>query len=159
MSAIAIPTMDDLPADLRAEFGDERILIKPRLPEIDKRFIPEVIYGYRVLILPVVAPDETESGFKIVTDTVRNMDTLRTLGVVLRVGPLVFAEDRGWPAGYREAHAPKEGQWVQFHPYSGLSVKCRGASSGATVELRYLNDSELCAPLSDEQVQGYMVLI
>ena len=133
MGLIAIPKPEDMPAELRPAS-----VVKPRLPDVNPDDVPRPI-GWRILVLPVMAPDATESGIALATDTVRHLEITRSIGVVLGIGDLAYSTARGYPEGY----APiKVGDWVNFHSIAGQDTLIRD-KSGAMVKIKYLNDNDI----------------
>lgn len=150
---IAIPTADEIPSELReqAEIG----AIRPCLPDIDVRLVPTVI-GFRVLVLPVVPPTQTESGIALAADTVRHLEITRSVGVVLGIGDLAFSQSRGFPADYRPIEV---GDWVNFHGVAGQDTLIRDRS-GNMVKLKYLNDADILGvPAGQAGVSAMMVMV
>lgn len=133
MGLIAVPQPHEIPSELRPAG-----VVKPKLPDLDPADIPLPL-GWRVLVLPVVPPDETESGIALATDTVRHLELTRSVGVVLGVGDLAFSTTRGYPEGYAPV---KAGDWVNFHAISGQDTLIRDRK-GQMVRIKYLNDNDL----------------
>ena len=133
MGIIEIPQPQDIPTELRPAGR-----VKPRLPDVDPTDVPHPI-GWRILVLPVIIPEETEGGIVLSADPVRHMELTRSVGVVLGVGDLAFSEVRGYPAGYAPV---KGGDWVNFHSLSGQDMLIRDRS-GAMVKMKYLNDNDI----------------
>lgn len=156
-SAIRIPTsVDDMPDDVRALFGKPEVgKIRPKLPVVEARLMPRVI-GFRVLVLPVVPPQETESGIALSSDTVRHLGLTRSVGVVVGIGDLAWSEKRGYPPDYKPVAV---GDWVVFHGLSGQDTLIRGAN-GEMVTMKYLNDTDILGvPPDQESVSAHMVMI
>jgi co-chaperonin GroES (HSP10) len=149
--SIVIPTADDLPADMRPAPA-RRFLVKPKLPEIRAEDIPEPM-GWRVIVLPVAIPDETESGFKLASDTIRHMNLSRRVGVVLKIGPLAFSERRGFPPGYAPIAV---GDWVNFHESSGVEAMMRGRD-GDLVSIKFVVEGDLLGKVPNPE--AFMVMI
>lgn len=135
MGLIAIPKPEDMPAELRPAS-----VVKPRLPDVNPDDVPRPL-DWKILVLPVMAPDTTESGIALATDTVRHMDLMRSVGVVLAIGPLAYSSVRGYPDDYMPI---KVGDWVNFHAISGQDTLMRD-KAGMMVKIKYLNENDLLA--------------
>lgn len=133
MGLIAIPKSEDIPSELRPS-----MVVKPKLPEINSDDIPKPL-GWRILVLPVMPPDETESGIALATDTVRHLELTRSVGVVLGIGDLAYSTARGYPEGYSPV---KVGDWINFHSIAGQDTLIRD-QRGAMVKIKYLNDNDI----------------
>ena len=160
-SLIQIPTAEDLPADLRGTLEEPRAasMLTPELPDIDRDKLPEVL-GWRLLVLPVRPPKTTDSGLLLATDTIRHLDVMRSIGMVLKVGPLAFGPLRQWPAGYREEVGLVEGTWVNFHANAGQEVRVRSRCGTEMVALKYLNDGDVLGAFPNaEALAAFLVLI
>jgi hypothetical protein len=158
-SLIQIPALKDLPADLRPA-GAMRF----ELPEIDRERLP-VVVGYRLAVLPVRPPRATEGGIALVQESVTNMQVMRTTGVVVRVGPLAFGTQRGWPEGYRSILGftdanPDRDIWVQFQAHAGQDVPIASRDGTEQLTLKYLNDADILAVFaSPDDALAFTVLI
>jgi co-chaperonin GroES (HSP10) len=152
-SLIKIPDAAEIPAELRP--SPPSGMIRPKLPEVNARHIPRVC-GFRVLVLPVVPPQETESGIALASDTVRHLELTRSVGVVMGIGDLAWSEKRGYPSGYRPCEV---GDWVVFHANSGQDTLIR-AKSGEMARMKYLNDTDILAVPGDQEcVSAHMVMV
>jgi co-chaperonin GroES (HSP10) len=149
---IAIPRPDEMPSELRPKAAG---VIRPHLPDVDLSLVPQVI-GFRVLVLPVMPPKQTESGIELAADTVRHLEITRSVGVVLGIGDLAFSPARGYPAGYMPI---KVGDWVNFHGISGQDTLIRDRR-GAMVKIKYLNDADILGvPRDQDGVSALMVMV
>jgi hypothetical protein len=159
---IQIPTLDELPIDLRptGPAGAMRF----ELPDIDRSTLPRVV-GFKLAVLPVCPPKETEGGIALPLESVRNMQIMRTTGVVVRVGPLAFGQQRGWPDGYRsllglDTATPDRDIWVQFQAHAGQDVPLATRDGTEQVSLKYLNDADILAVFDcAADAQAFTVLI
>jgi co-chaperonin GroES (HSP10) len=149
---ILIPTADEMPADMRPAAA-RRLMVKPKLPEIRSEDIPEPL-GWRVIVLPVAIPNETESGFVLAADTVRHMNLSRRVGVVLKIGALAFSERRGFPPGY--VLPINVGDWVNFHESAGVDALMRGRD-GDMVSIKFLVEGDLLGKVPNPE--AFMVMI
>jgi co-chaperonin GroES (HSP10) len=114
--------------------------------------IPEPI-GWRVIVLPVSIPAETESGFVLAADTIRHMNLSRRVGVVLKIGPLAFSERRGFPPG----EVPfAVGDWVNFHENAGVDTLMRG-EDGDLVSIKFVNERDLLGRVPNPE--AFMVMV
>lgn len=161
-SLIKIPTIDDLPADLRP--SQPAGTMRFELPDIDRSRLPRVV-GYKLAVLPVRPPKETEGGIALVQESVQNMQIMRTTGVVVRVGPLAFGTKRGWDEGYRallgfDKATPDRDIWVQFQAHAGQDVPIASRDGTEQLSLKYLNDGDILAVFdSPDDAQAFTVLI
>ena len=146
---IVIPTASDVPADMRPR--DAR-RIKPRLPKVRAADIPQPL-GWRVIVLPVAIPTETEGGIILGADSIRHMNLSRRVGVVLKLGPLAFSEKRGFPPGPPPV---QPGDWVQFHEDAGVNALMNG-EDGDLVSIKYVNEGDLLAKIDNPE--AFMVMI
>lgn len=153
---IQLPTMDEIPEDLRPATRVGQMHFD--LPEIDREKLPEVV-GFRLLVLPVRPPKQTEGGIALVAESIQNMQIMRTTGMVLRMGPLAFSTQRGWPEGYRDK-LNLEGSWVQFMAHAGQDVPVSSADGTEQLALKYLNDADILGVFPDsESISPFTVLI
>lgn len=146
---IQVPNVEDIPVELRP--ADSRPIVKPRLLRVKPEDIPEVL-GWRVLVLPVTVPTETESGFALPADTIRHMNLSKRVGVVLAIGPLAFSERRGFPA---ECEPIAVGDWVQFHENSGVDALMNGPDG--LVSIKYVVEADILAKIKNPE--AFMVLL
>lgn len=165
MGLIAIPKTEDLPADLRP--AKPAMRLRPEVPDIDRSAVPKA-EGWRLIVMPVRAPRETESGFALAPDTVRHLDIMRTIGVVLSVGDLAWSEHRKWPAEYRhgvlsrldESRRATGEAWVLFHSAAGLDIRMQSRDQSEMVGLKTIDDSSVIAVFeSAEALSAFLVLI
>lgn len=146
MPLIAIPSAHEVPPELRPQPS----LLKPKLPVVDMEDVPDPI-GWKVVVLPVAIPDQTEGGIALAADTVKNAEITRTIGMVLKIGDLAFSAARGYPPGYSPV---KSGDWVNFHSIAGQDTLIRD-TSGARVKIKYLNDNDIMGiPPKPEALMG-----
>jgi len=166
MGLIAIPKNDDLPADMRPQ-GRPTMRLRPEVPDIDRSAI-EQAEAWRLIVMPVRAPRETESGFALAPDTVRHLDIMRTIGVVLSVGDLAWSEHRKWPAGHRdrvlsrldESRANTGEAWVLFHSAAGLDIRMQSRDQSEMVGLKVIDDGSVIKIFrSAESLSAFLVLI
>ena len=166
MGLIEIPKTDDLPADLRPQ-GRPTMRLRPEVPDIDRAAVPQA-EGWRLIVMPVRAPRETESGFALAPDTVRHLDIMRTIGVVLSVGDLAWSEHRKWPAEYRhdvlarldQSRSATGEAWVLFHSAAGLDIRMQSRDQTEMVGLKTIDDSSVIAVFqSAEALSAFLVLI
>ncbi len=148
---IQIPTVDDVPADMRPQEA-RPVLLKPRLMEVNAADIPRLL-GWDVLILPVAIPTTTSSGIHLAPDSIRHMNLSRRVGVILAIGPLAYSQRRGYPADYE---APQVGDWCHFHENSGVDTIMRG-KDGEMVSIKYVPDAEVKATLNNPE--AFMVMV
>jgi co-chaperonin GroES (HSP10) len=151
-SMIEIPDVADYPPEMRPTDAWQVTAVFPEIAEQD---IPEVAL-WRVLVVPSVVPDKFGE-IALVADTVRHMEVTRTIGKVLAVGPMAYAESRGFRDGVPEGARVKPGDIVIFHANAGQDVPAN-ASSGGMVTLKFINESDVLARLTPEQAQTYMVI-
>jgi hypothetical protein len=161
---IQIPTAADLPPDLRPSPG---LRLRPEVPDIDRAAVPQA-EGWHLIVLPVRPPRATESGFALAPDTVRHLDIMRTIGVVLSVGDLAWSEHRKWPADYRDKKlgALKASQaaigeaWVLFHAAAGLDIRMQSRDQSEMVGLKVIDDASVLAVFaSAAALSAFLVLI
>lgn len=108
---------------------------------IDKSLIERMPQptGWRMLILPYRGKGITSGGIAI-TSTTLDEDQIQTVvGLVLKQGPLAYADKDKFPQG------PwcKENEWVVFPRYAGSRFRIEGG------EVRILNDDEVIATISN----------
>jgi hypothetical protein len=165
MGLIAIPTPTELPADMRPTQPTMRL--RPEVPDINRAAVPQA-EGWRLIVMPVRPPRETASGFALAPDTVRHLDIMRTIGVVLSVGELAWSEHRKWPAGYRSAMNDRlqrsfdaTGEaWVLFHSAAGLDIRMQSRDKTEMVGLKVIDDASVIAVFeSAEALSDFLVLI
>lgn len=165
MGLIAIPTPTDLPADMRP--AQPTMRLRPEVPDINRFAVPQA-EGWRLIVMPVRPPRETASGFALAPDTVRHLDIMRTIGVVLSVGELAWSEHRKWPAGYEYAMGEKlqrsrdaTGEaWVLFHSAAGLDIRMQSRDQSEMVGLKVIDDASVIAVFeSAEALSDFLVLI
>lgn len=148
---IQIPGPEEIPVELRPSATTPRPLVKPRLLKIAPGDIPEVL-GWRVLVLPVAIPTESEGGIALVADTIRHMNLSKRVGVVLALGPLAYSERRGFPPG----EAPiQPGDWVQFHELAGIDCLMNGEEG--LVSIKYLEERDVLARIRNPEAHTVMV--
>lgn len=94
--------------------------------------LPE-LPGYHVLVRPISVKSQTKGGIFIPDSTKEDMSYLTTVGQVIALGDLAYAEKEKFPNG------PwcKQGDWVVFGRYAGSRLKIEGG------EVRLLNDDEI----------------
>jgi hypothetical protein len=165
MGLIAIPKTDELPADLRPSKPAMRL--RPEVPDIDRDAVPKA-EGWRLIVMPVRAPRETESGFALAPDTVRHLDIMRTIGVVLSVGDLAWSEHRKWPQWHRndvlerleESRRATGEAWILFHASAGLDIRMQSRDQSEMVGLKVIDDASVIAVFeSAEALSAFLVLI
>lgn len=144
---IALPRPDEIPADLRPQ----RPRVKPRLLKIKPADIPEVL-GWRVLVLPVAIPTQSEGGIALVGDTIRHMNLSKRVGVVLAMGPLAFSKHRGFPPGEPPIQV---GDWVQFHESAGVDCLMNGEEG--LVSIKYVVEADILARITNPDAHMVMV--
>jgi hypothetical protein len=161
---IQIPTADDLPPDLRPATP---MRLRPEVPDIDRSSVPQA-EGWHLIVLPVRPPRETESGFALAPDTVRHLDIMRTIGVVLSVGDLAWSEHRKWPEGYADevqhrldtSRANIGESWVLFHAAAGLDIRMQSRDQSEMVGLKVIDDASVLAVFeSAAALSAFLVLI
>ena len=165
MSLIAIPGLADLPADMRP--AQPTMRLRPEVPDINRDAVPQA-EGWRLIVMPVRPPRETASGFALAPDTVRHLDIMRTIGVVLSVGDLAWSEHRKWPEGYRDRVLSRlddsvdtTGEsWVLFHSAAGLDIRMQSHDKTEMVGLKVIDDASVIAVFeSAEALSDFLVLI
>lgn len=144
---IKMPTLEDLPIDMRPS----KPIVRPRFLKVRAEDIPEVL-GWRVLVLPVSIPRETDSGIHLVSDTVRHMNLSKRVGTVLAIGPLAFSERRGFPDGDVPIQV---GDYVQFHENSGVDAIMNGENE--PVAIKYLTEVDILAKIKNPE--AFMVMV
>lgn len=149
-SMIQIPSADEIPSELKQ--AGARVTVKPKLPEVNPADLPEPI-GWRVLVLPVSIPTETESGFQLAADTVRHLHLQRRIGVVLGIGPLAFSELRGFPPGFQPFEV---GDWVGFHEMAGTDQLITG-KDGGLVSIKFLSEADILCRIKRPDAHMTMV--
>ena len=94
--------------------------------------LPE-LPGYHVLVRPISVKSQTKGGIFIPDSTKEDMSYLTTVGQVIALGDLAYAEKEKFPNG------PwcKQGDWVVFGRYAGSRIRIDGG------EVRLLNDDEI----------------
>jgi chaperonin GroES len=109
-----------------------------QLPEPVKDRIPMPV-GWRIAILPYRGPEKTKGGIVIPEEAQKKTQLATTVGYVLRVGDLAYADESKFPNG------PwcKEGDWIIFGRYAGSRIYIDGG------EIRILNDDEIIGRISD----------
>lgn len=152
-SMIEIPDVGDIPPELRAGKSWE---VRAVFPEIAEEDVPEVAL-WRILVVPSVVPDKYGE-IALVADTVRHMEVTRTIGKVLAVGPMAYAESRGFRDGVPDEARAKPGDIVIFHANAGQEVPANAANDGGMVTLKFINESDVLARLTAEQAKTYMVI-
>ena len=102
--------------------------------------LPE-LPGYHVLVRPISVKSQTKGGIFIPDSTKEDMSYLTTVGQVIALGDLAYAEKEKFPTG------PwcKKKDWVLFGRYAGARIKIDGG------ELRLLNDDEIMAVIEDPE--------
>lgn len=103
--------------------------------------LPVIPVGWRILVKPVEAIQETAGGIQLAQETVQAQEYLRNHGTVLAVGPLAYADSE------RYGNRPwcKVGDKVIFGRGAGVEVLLR---DGGT--LRLMNDDEILGVVVDE---------
>jgi co-chaperonin GroES (HSP10) len=147
MGMIEIPAAGDVPPELRVRPG-----VEVTIPDVDPALLPEVAL-WRVMILPVVIPEATESGILLSADTVKHRALLRTVGKIVGLGPLAFTGPRF--AGLTEPPCAV-GDWVAYHSYQGVEIKLTDRA-GVPCSVRFINDDEILGRVSDPRALMVMV--
>jgi co-chaperonin GroES (HSP10) len=108
--------------------------------------IPEPV-GYKLLIAPVAASEQSEGGILKPQDIVDRETTATVCGLVVAVGPDAYKDQRKFPTGpWCEV-----GDIVVFRSYSGTRIKCE--VDGKRQEFRLINDDTVEAVVEDPR--GY----
>lgn len=137
LEKIIIPTMADVPPELRPPEPARRPRVVPKLPRIDPADVPEPI-NYQVLVLPATIPEMSAGGIALTPDSVRHGNLFRTIGVVLKIGPLAYSQARGYPADYAPIAV---GDWVAIHEDDGVTSVMHGPDG--LVAIKYVADNEI----------------
>jgi len=96
--------------------------------------------GWRVLVMPYMGTDKTDSGVYI-PDQAREREVRATVvAYVLKVGPLAYQDPDKFGGGEPWC---KEGDWVCIGRYAGSRFQIEGG------EVRIINDDEVIATIVD----------
>lgn len=133
-AAIAIPSMDEY---LEATGGRTRTRIKPELPDIDMATVPEA-FGWRIFVMPPKAPEATEGGILLADKSQEAISAMRTIGIVVAIGPLAYSKERG----YNDYKPVEVGDWVYFNENAG-GTGYMSDKQGRMVMLKILNEVDL----------------
>jgi len=133
-AAIAIPTVDEY---LAATGKRVRTRIRPELPDIDMASVPEA-FGWRIFVMPPKPPEATEGGIILADKSQEALSAMRSIGVVVAIGPLAFSEQRG----YKDYKPVEVGDWVHFNENAGAS-SYMADKEGRMVMLKILNEVDL----------------
>jgi co-chaperonin GroES (HSP10) len=154
MGVIEIPAEADVPPELRTPVDavDARATVEVAIPDVDPALLPDVAL-WRVMILPVVIPEATQSGILLSADTVKHRALLRTVGKVVGLGPLAFTGPRF--TGMDEAPC-RVGDWVAYHSYQGVEIKLSDRD-GRPCSVRFVNDDEILGRVADPRALMVMV--
>lgn len=97
--------------------------------------------GWRIAILPYRGPQKTKGGIVLAEETQKKTQLATTVGYVLRVGELAYADESKFPNG------PwcKEGDWIIFGRYAGSRINIDGG------EIRILNDDEIIGRINNPE--------
>jgi co-chaperonin GroES (HSP10) len=156
MSVIAIPTAEEMPADMRPSVLDQEddglIRLRAEVPDIDMTKVPKAAMHY-VMVLPVLIPRKTPGGLDLPVDAWRQAKLRRNLGTLVSIGDLAWSEWRRFPEDYAPFGL---GDWVLFNPGVGTQTYIRD-KSGNTLTLICMRDSDVMAAPQDPDV--HMILV
>ena len=105
--------------------------------------------GWRVLVMPYMGKEKTESGIFIADHAREREGRATVVAYVLKVGPLAYKD----PDKFGENAEPwcKEGDWVCMGRYSGSRFQIEGG------EVRIINDDEVIATIVDtDDIKTYI---
>ena len=118
------------------EAEDKKATEAPSKTNLDKLPNPT---GWRLLVMPFQAKEETKGGIIIAQETLDRARAAVQVGYVLKLGPLCYGDEERYPTG------PwcKEKDWVIFARYAGSRMEIEGG------EIRMLNDDEVLGTIDD----------
>jgi co-chaperonin GroES (HSP10) len=97
--------------------------------------------GWRIAILPYRGSQKTKGGIVLSEETQKRTQLATTVGYVLELGPLAFADGEKFPDGAW----CKKGDWILFGRYAGARIPIDGG------EIRFINDDEVIGLINDPQ--------
>ena len=95
--------------------------------------------GYKLLVALPEPERETAGGIIKADETVRNEEVGSITGMVLKMGPDAYKDERRFPNG----PYCKEGDWILMRSYSGTRFRVHGR------EFRLINDESVEAVVQD----------
>ena len=144
-TGIHIPTPADLPPELRSGMLKRTPSQVPvEVPQIDMADVPRP-YGWYIIVLPPLIPKTTEGGIELVEESVSSMRAMRSIGVVLSMGPLAYSEKRGYPKGWNDPDndgIPHIGDWVTFDSNAGRNAWMNDVN-GNVIILKSLTEPDI----------------
>jgi co-chaperonin GroES (HSP10) len=96
-------------------------------------------FGYRILIMPVAAPEKLTSGLYLPDQAKDNHDWLNYVGQLVAKGPGAYKHRKYESLQMTEENMPQIGDWVLYSPYQPYRIVYRDT------KLVCLNDETIIA--------------
>lgn len=102
--------------------GYLEVLPKGKLDDLP---IPEF---WSLLIQPLQVPTKSKGGIMLPADMIRNLEFIRDVAKIWRIGSLAFTDENKYGKGCATRIPFKVGGWIYFNKYAGTETRIHGVS-------------------------------